>query len=306
MSRSVKIGLALASGGARGAAHIGVLDVLHHNNIPIHVIAGSSAGAVIGAMYAATLDPQWVENRYREYLGSPRFREVGVHHLKKGKRGEDSLVSQLGQFVRDKLVITLALGRKGIIERRKLIRSIEFLLPVRDFSELKIPLVVVVTNLNTGSEILLSSGDLVEAVVQSSSIPGFIMPLERDGQVLVDGGVTAPIPINPLSNWALDFTIAVDIARRHMDDLGDFNLMELISRTEQVTSVKLSDELSARADFVIRPDVAGAHWSEFDRIDEFVESGRAAAESVLGSLKEQIDMRGHWSYRFRRWLGEMV
>ncbi|MFQ6674216.1 MAG: patatin-like phospholipase family protein, partial [Fidelibacterota bacterium] len=90
MSRELKVGLALAGGGARGAAHIGVLEVLHENGIPFHTIAGSSAGAVIGAMYAATLDPGWVEKRYREYLGSDAFRAVGTHRLRQGSREADS------------------------------------------------------------------------------------------------------------------------------------------------------------------------------------------------------------------------
>jgi len=306
MSRKLRIGLALASGGARGAAHIGVLQVLHKNDIPIHSIAGSSVGAVIGALYAATLDPDWVEKRYREYLSSTRFREIGTHHLRKGSKGEDSFFDQLGRSVKDKLVITLALSRKGIVDRKRLVRSIEFLLPVREFSDLKIPLRVVVTDLNTGSELVFTSGDLVEAVVQSSSIPGFVSPLSKNEQVLADGGVTAPLPINCLSNSALDFTIAVDIARREMESLGNFNLMELIARSEQVTSVKLSNELSKKADFVIKPDVAGAHWSEFHRIDEFIENGRAAALDALPFLKEQMNQRRRWTNFLRKWVKGMV
>jgi len=302
MSRKPKIGLALASGGARGVAHIGVLQVLHQKKIPIHTIAGSSAGAIIGAMYAATLDPDWVEKRFREYLNSEKFMEVGTHHLRKGSQGEDSFFNQLGRLVKDKLVITFALSRKGIIDREKLKKSIKFLIPVRTFSDLKIPLIVVATDLNSGSELVLSTGDLVEAVVESSSIPGFISPLVKKNQILVDGGVCAPLPINCLSNLSLNFIIAVDIARREMDSLGDFNLIDLIVRTEQVTSVQLSTELSNKADIVIKPNVAGAHWSDFHRFDEFLENGRKAALDALPALKEQINKRYRWTYFLRKWI----
>lgn len=306
MRRRLSIGVALGSGGARGAAHIGVLQVFKEKNIPVDTVAGSSAGAVIGAMYAATLDPDWVENRYREFLQSRIFRDVGMHRLSTESGRGDSFFEQVGRFVKDRLVITLALSRKGVIERSKLVKSIEFLLPVRDFSELKIPLSVVVADLNTGSELAISSGDLVEAVVQSSSIPGFVSPLQQNGQVLVDGGVAAPIPINPLSKWAVDFTIAVDITRREMDGLEDFNLMELMARTEQVTSVKLSDELAGRADFVIRPRVAGAHWSEFHRVEEFIDRGREAAVETLPYLREQLARRRRWTYRLWQWMQGVV
>ncbi|MEE9165981.1 MAG: patatin-like phospholipase family protein [Candidatus Neomarinimicrobiota bacterium] len=300
MSRRLRIGLALAGGGARGAAHIGVLQVFHDHGISIDAVAGSSAGAVIGAMYAATLDPVWVENRYREYLNSACFRDLGLHHLKNGSNRGDSFLEQVSRFVKDRLVITLALNRKGIIERAKLEKSIEFLLPVKDFSDLKIPLSVVVTDLNAGSELAISSGDLIDAVVHSSSIPGFISPSQKDGQILVDGGVAAPIPINHLPKWAVDFTIAVDIALREVDSLGDFNLIELMTRTKLVTGVKLADELARRANFVIEPEVAGAHWSEFQRTEELLESGRRAAVSALPSLREQINLRNRWTFKLMK------
>ena len=302
MTRKLRIGLALASGGARGAAHIGVLQVLTKNRIPIDTIAGSSAGAIIGAMYAATLDVEWIEKRFREYLSSVEFREVGTHHLRKGSKGEDSFFNQLGRSVKDKLVITFALNRKGIIDRRKLKKSIEYLLPVRDFSDLKIPLLIVVSDLNSGSELIISEGDLLEAVVQSSSIPGFITPLVKGDQILADGGVTAPLPLNCLVDSGSNFTIAVDISRREMNSLENFNLMEIITRSDQITSVKLSNELSDKADFVIRPDVEGAHWSEFDRFDDFIKSGRAAALAALPTLKEQIRKRSRWTYSILKWI----
>ena len=306
MRKDLKIGLALAGGGARGGAHLGVLHVFHENDIPIHVIAGSSAGAVMGAMYAATLDPVWMEKRFHDYIQSEAFRAVGTHRLRKGSVESDSFFNQLGRFMKDKLVIHIALGRHGIIDAEKMVASMEYLLPVRDFSELKIPLLVVVTDLNSGSELVITSGDLLEAVLQSCSIPGFISPSEKDGQVLVDGGVSSPLPINALLNSGSDFTIAVDIARRKMEALGDFNLMDVVARSELVTRVKLSDELVTKADFVIQPEVSGAHWSEFDRLGEFVDCGREAALEALPSLREQLDMRRRWIYRLQQWVRGVV
>ncbi|MDP6457286.1 MAG: patatin-like phospholipase family protein [Candidatus Marinimicrobia bacterium] len=302
MKQNIKIGLALAGGGARGAAHIGVLQVLHDNKIPIDLIAGTSAGAIIGAMYAATLDPGWVEKRYMEYIDSDEFRAVGVHHIRKGDEGNDSFLNQLGKFVKDKLVITVALSRKGIIQRSKLAASIEYLLPVRDFSELKIPLKVVISDLNQVEAVVVSSGDLIEAVTLSSAVPGFVAPSPKNGQLLVDGGVVSPLPINVLLDTELDMTIAVDIARRELKILKECNLMELMSRAGQVTSVKLSDELSRKADVLIEPDVGGAHWSEFPRIGEFINNGRESTQKALPLLKREMEKRKRWSYHFRQWV----
>ncbi|MFQ6675823.1 MAG: patatin-like phospholipase family protein [Fidelibacterota bacterium] len=304
----MRIGLALAGGGARGAAHIGVLQVLHGNGIPLDTVAGSSAGAVAGAMYAATLDPEWMEKRYREFLESDLFKSVGAGRLRRSpSSGEpESFFNQIGRLVKDKLVITIALGRQGIIGRDKLEQIVRFLVPVRDFSELRLSLKVVVTDLNTGGDLIVSQGDLVEAVVQSSSIPGYMWPWKKDGQVLVDGGVSCPVPINTLLNSGLDFTIAVDIARRKMKTLDSLNVVDVIARAEQITVNKLSDELVRKADFVIEPDVSDAHWTEFDRFDEFLENGRQATVEALPLLREQLRARARWGYRLRQWLKRKV
>lgn len=304
----MRIGLALAGGGARGVAHIGVLQVLKENKIPVHAVAGTSAGAVAGAMYAATLDPEWMEIRFREFLKSDTFKALRSERLRRSpSSGEpQSFFSQIGRMVKDKLVITIALGRQGIIRRDTMVEVMRFLLPVRDFSELKVPLKVMVTDLNSGNELVVTQGDLVEAVVQSVSIPGYMWPWEKNGQVLMDGAVSCPVPINALLNSGLDFTIAVDIARREMKSLESMNVVNVIGRAEQITLNRLSDELVRKADFVIQPAVSDAHWTEFNRLDEFLENGREATREALPLLGKQFDLRRRWSYRLRHWVREKV
>ena len=99
------IGLALGGGGARGAAHVGALQVLHNNQIPIHQIAGTSIGSVVGAMYAATLDPQWIENRFKEFIDSEEFRALGIKHLIDRPSSSSSAFNQIVKKVKDQIVI---------------------------------------------------------------------------------------------------------------------------------------------------------------------------------------------------------
>lgn len=300
MRRRASVGIALGAGGARGAAHIGVLETFEAHRIGIAAITGTSAGAAIGAMYAATRDTAWVKERYLTYLKSDAHRAIGTHHLRKDDGEQDSFLHQIGRFVKDRLVISLAVHRHGIIDRDKLARSIRFLLPVSRFEDLKIPLSVTSTDLNSGEEIVTSTGDLIEAVVESSSIPGFVKPLEEDDRLIVDGGVVAPIPIHALGQHHVGMTIAVDISRRGLKPLEDFSLLELISRVDQVTTVKLAEELSARADVVIRPDVGGAHWSEFSRAEEFIAAGWEAAQTAIPRIKKLLNERSRISYRVRK------
>jgi NTE family protein len=297
---SFKIGLALGGGGARGTAHIGVLRVLQRAEIPVNVIAGSSAGAVIGAMYAATRDPIWIEQRFRDFLASRAFEQLGTRSLL-DDRDPDSVFGQIAKFVQNQLVIVMALNRVSVVKRERLKRAIEFLLPVRSFDELKIPLYVYVTDLNTGRPIRYHSGDLVEAVVQSSSIPGYVSPAIQNGRLLMDGGVSTPIPV-PGLKAETDFVIAVDISRGEPSALRRLNMLEIMTRSERITSLHLTAAMVRQADFVIRPDVMGLHWSQFEMFDQLLANGIAAAEQVLDSLKQELRRRQSWRYRWKQWL----
>lgn len=306
MSKSLKIGLALGGGGARGAAHIGVLQVLHDYGISIDSIAGTSAGAIMGAMYAATLDPYWMEERYRDMLASEEFKSMGTRRLKRDGKESDSIISQIGKIAKDKLILNLTMTRKGIIDRDKLEVTIRYLLPVRTFKELKIHLNVVSTDLNSGTGIQYTTGNLIDAVVQSSSIPGYVRPILQDNQLLMDGGVSTPLPINSLLKSEVDFTIAVDISRKKMRNLGNLNMLDILARSDQIQSVHLADELAKKADFIISPDVKGAHWSSFQYTNEFIENGRIAAEEKIEDLKKKITRHQTRQYQFRQWLRSKI
>ena len=303
MSHKLRIGIALGGGGARGAAHIGVLQALESHGIGIDTIAGTSAGAVIGAMYAATLNSDWVRQHYLDFLNSGTFRTMGTHHLRRDTLEKDSFFQQIGRFVRDHLVISLAVHRHGIVDREKLTQSIRYLLPVSSFNELKIPLTITSTDLNSGKEIVTSSGDLVEAVVESSSIPGFIKPLEEKKRLIVDGAVAAPVPVKALLTYKNNVSIAVDIARRKMKPLQEFSLLELMSRVGQVTGVKLADELASQADVLIQPDVGEAHWSEFSRSEAFIIAGQEGAKAAIPKINKLLNERSGLRYRLRKSLG---
>ncbi|MFQ6608927.1 MAG: patatin-like phospholipase family protein [Fidelibacterota bacterium] len=299
----VRIGLALAGGGARGAAHIAVLKVLHENDIPIHRIAGSSAGAIIGAMYCASESPDWIEEKYRKFLSSRKFKLLGVRRIQETKdRKSTSFMNQIGHYLKGKFILTVAQNRKGLLSSEKLLSAIESLLPVMTFEELKIPLTVVATDLNSGQEIIYTEGDLVEAVTHSSLIPGYLVPVNNSDRLIVDGVVSAPLPINALLNCDLDFTIAVDISRREVESLQDYNIIDLLARTEHVASVKLVEELTQKADVVIRPEVKDAHWSEFDRTEELMSCGTEAAKAALPAIRAGIEEKRKVSYKFRKWL----
>ena len=138
-SKKNKIGLVLGGGGARGLGHIGVLKALKKHSIPIHMVAGTSIGAVIGAMYAATLDPHWIENKFKEFIDSEAYKRIGLHRLVPASQPNSSIFQTAATYMKNQIIINLANDRLGILKQERLSEIIEFLLPVKTFEGLKIP-----------------------------------------------------------------------------------------------------------------------------------------------------------------------
>ena len=282
------LGLALGGGGARGAAHIGVLQQLHRDGIKIDAVAGASAGSLIGAMYAYSLDPFWIEEQFRKNMALNPFTVASKRFL--NGRSPGSVLDQIAKKVSDHFQMMMSLNRKSIIKRQLLQDAISFLLPATTFDDLRIPLKVVSTDLESCEDIIHDRGDLVEALVQSCSIPGFVAPTEQDNRVIVDGGVGMPIPVPVLKEDCV-FTVAVDISQYTLEKLGKTNMISITQRAEIITSNRLKAKLAQEADFVIQPDTLGTHWSDFGQFDALREQGELAVDDSIQQLKTIINKK---------------
>ncbi|OUW80432.1 MAG: hypothetical protein CBD77_00295 [bacterium TMED217] len=281
MSKSY-LGLALGGGGARGAAHIGAIQTLHSAGVRPDIIAGTSAGSTVGAMYAATLDPKWIEERFREFMGDDSFRQFNSGELLDG-RNQETFLKKVTSKVKQHYMVILGLNKSFVASRKILEKAVDYLLPVDTFEELKIPLKILATDIHTGGDVVHEEGDIKEAIVRSSSIPGFFEPTHNDGRLLVDGGVTAPIPIEILKR-KVSVVMAIDITNYSVKPLENPNMIEIVRRADIITSLRLKERISKDADILIRPDVLGLHWSEFGKFDYLLDSGRDAAKRALDSL----------------------
>ena len=292
--RKPYLGLALGGGGARGAAHIGVIQALHRAGVRPDVIAGTSAGSTVGAMYAATLDPAWIEKRFREFIEHESFRTFNSGELLDG-RNQETFLSKVTSKVKQHYMVILGLNRSYVAKREILENAVDYLLPVDTFEELKIPLKILVTDIHSGEDIVYESGELKEAIVQSSSIPGFFEPTHKDGRLLVDGGVTAPLPVSVLKKLT-ELVMAIDITNHSLKPLDDPNMIEIVRRSDIITSLKLKERIAQDADILIRPDVLGLHWSEFGKYDDLLKSGREAAAKTLKSITDLCPKEDHIYY----------
>jgi len=287
-SKKNKIGLVLGGGGARGLGHIGVLKALKKHSIPIHMVAGTSIGAVIGAMYAATLDPHWIENKFKEFIDSEAYKRIGLHRLVPTSQPNSSIFQTAATYMKNQIIINLANDQLGILKQERLSEIIEFLLPVKTFEELKIPFSCLAVDLNSGEDVVFNSGNLIEAIVASSAIPGYIPPIEKDGMLLTDGAVSCPVPVKTVRKMGADFRISVDVGLNHFEPLENPNLLQVLGRAEQITSTRLGEVKSEKADITIRPDTMNVFWAEFDKIDQLIKLGAEETEKQFWQIKDNL------------------
>jgi NTE family protein len=257
---NVRVALVLGGGGARGIAHAGVIEVLEAHHIPIDLIVGSSAGSVIGALYAD--DP------------CAKHLKKKIIHLKKADLLDLSWNSGL------KMIWGYMTGP---VEGKALKRFLNKTLNARSFSELKIPLAVVTTEINKGETIVIRSGRLDTALHASSAIPMLFTPVKFYGRTLVDGGVASPVPVEIAKQFSPKVIIAVDVGTS--PDYGQVNnIYQLGMRSLHISYFNLAQSQTRMADIVIHPAVDD--YSMFDdTINETLyEAGRQAALEALPDI----------------------
>ncbi len=281
--------LALGGGGARGFAHIGVLEVLEREGVPIRAIAGTSMGAVIGAMFLEHGSAEAVRKRWEEAFERDIVPDVPSVDI--GEKQPEEVPHQLLQLakrVKDRVVISIAVNRATITEADDFVRVLEHLLPnERRIEELPRPFVAVATDLATGDEVRIRRGPLRQAVQASSSIPGLVPPVEIDGRPLVDGGVVAEVPIGAALELGRP-VVAVDVSMELPPYRPDSIVLHTLFRTGLMTSRLLRQAQLRDADAVIRPEVGARTWSDWESREAFVEAGRQAAERWLAGRSAAV------------------
>ena len=274
--------LALGGGGARGFAHYGVLDVLDELRLPVRGIAGTSMGAVAGAMYLAHGSAGAAIARWQRAIEAdlvPPVRPLR-NRMEDGLR-ENPLL-QAARRIRDHVVVAWAANRPTVLDGRDLDRALQFLIPDGDLEGLQTPFLAVATDLSDGSEVRLVQGNLRHVLRASSAIPGLLPPIEVEGRMMVDGGVVAEIPVAAARTlgWpVIAVDTSMDVPKLESNDLA----LDTMMRTQMMTSRLVRRADLDRASAILRPQVGHATWADWGRFDELVAAGRRAAEEYLGA-----------------------
>ncbi len=292
--KKLKIALALGGGGARGLAHAGVLRVLQEEHLRIDMIVGTSIGAVAGAIFAQALDAEGVHQRFRDFLLSPEFKQSGLDLFRKPEAAEN-FFAQVATYLKERIVINLAHSRPSLVKSWRLAKAIEKMVDDTNIEDLKLPFAAVAGDLRTGKEVVFTRGSVRQAVAASSSIPGFLPPVELNGMLLADGAIVSPVPVLPARDLGADLVIAVDVSQNLDPNPELENVIDVVFRTNLITAKRYNALLLKQADAVIRPEVGDVHWSEFKRLEEIVVKGERATRTALPDIAQAIDRkRSFW------------
>ncbi|HEX6895033.1 MAG TPA: patatin-like phospholipase family protein [Bryobacteraceae bacterium] len=257
---SLRIGLALGGGFARGIAHIGVLRVLEQNNIPIGAIAGVSSGAIVAAAAASGATADDIE----KIALSMKFRDVARWTLNlQGLAGNDRMSAFLSRLLKDSR-----------------------------FEDMKIPLAIVATDLVRGKPVTFhSKGDVVFPIRASCAYPGLFLPLRHQGRLLVDGFVSMEVPAEVLPQLGANYVISIAIPNN--DGLEDYgNMFSVVSRCFQVMSSRNEHTWRRFSNVVIAPPVGNMTWDSFASAKKLIALGEQAARAALPQIMAVVRARG--------------
>jgi len=250
-----RVVLVLSAGSAKGLAHIGVLQVLEENKIPIDYIVGCSMGAMVGGLYACGIDFIMLE-KMLAHINTNSFFDV---HM----------------------------PRKGFIAGKKIDTFLDLLTKRKSFDQLKIPATFVATDLVSGQEILLEEGSVAEAIRASISIPGVFYPVERGNLVLVDGAVVDRFPIEIARSKGADIIIGSDVLVK-LDQNQIKNVMDVIMVSLDLMQMRQYDPIYNEHEFVIKPPIAGFSSRDFHKANELIKLGRSATQAKIPEITQAL------------------
>ena len=284
-----KIGLVLSGGGAKGFAHIGVLKVLEEAGIKIDYIGGTSMGSIIGGLYASGYNASQIDSIFKK----TNFDELINDYIPRSSKNfygkkNDELYAIVLPFSNFRVGIPEALS-KGMYNYNLLSSLTRNVRHVRDFNKLPTPFLCIGTNIETGEEVLLNKGNLVQAMMASAAFPSLFTPVEIDGKLLVDGGVVNNYPIKEVRNLGADIIIGVDV----QDDLLNRKSLKNATRIlVQITNLQSIDKMKKKikdTDVYIKPDIRDYGVISFDKGEEIIRKGEEAAFAVYEKIKTLTD-----------------
>ena len=250
-----RLGLALGGGAARGFAHIGVIQVLEEAGVRPALVAGTSAGSLVAALYAS------------------------------GKTGAQ--LAALADAMDEATIADWSFPGRGLLRGEALARFVREHTGGRTIEQMKLPLGIVATDLDNGQAILFQVGDPGLAVRASSAVPAVFQPVRIGNREYVDGGLVSPVPVRFARQMGAEFVIAVDISEQP-DGAATGDMMRILLQTFSIMGRSISQFELRNADVVIRPRLAGVPSADFSARKRTIQAGRDAALAALPEIRAKL------------------
>ncbi len=280
------IGLALGGGAARGLAHLGVLQVLEREGIAINALAGTSMGALIGAVYAISPRSERLVEKVVKFYSSPEFTESRLHDLRRGAEEDLGFFDAVSKRLRKGIALGSQVTRISYLTRDDLYDLLKPFVDDRDLRSLHIPLGVVACDLAAGVQHVFRKGSMIDAIAASSAIPGAFPPIKVNDTEYIDGGIVNMVPVSVVREMGAKVVIAINVSHDAMHPAELKRALEVYFRTHEITKKALIDKQLREADVVITPQVGEHHWADFSAAEKIIAAGRQATEEALPAIRK--------------------
>jgi NTE family protein len=285
-----KVCLALGGGAARGLAHLGVLKVFEDAHVPVHMIAGTSLGAMMGGLYATKPDATYWMERVEQFLHSfvSRKRRLDfIRKLEQPNNHNHGFFQDMSFLIRKGYFWGVTATQSAFVAEQEYRDLIYPLIPDISIEQTKIPFACVATDIRNGKRIMYATGSLRTAISASCALPGIFPPVKDNGMLLVDGGWVERVPVICARDMGADIVIAVDVS----SDVAQFEEksgLDIVLRADAVTRIYLNEILARDADVIIHPAVGDTHWADFSNPKKMFKEGETAALEKLISIRTLI------------------
>jgi NTE family protein len=304
-----KIALVLGGGGARGLSHIGVLALLEREGIKPDMIVGTSIGALVGGLYCIEGSSEKVYSLLAKFVASPAFDKSyfqKVKSLSLPSKEKPGLFRKLGRLITMGRFAFRTATKESYIPKERFAENIDALISDISIEDLNTRLAIIAADLNSGEEVVITSGSLRDAVKASVAIAGILPSTPIDGRMLIDGGYVNQVPVEVAFHLSADVVIAVDVSQ----DIPSMESDKITGGASRMRAMMILAETARRfqlrfADVVIVPDMKDLHWTDFEKINEFMETGAASTEENMKKIKKAIFKakikKIFWTIFGRRW-----
>ncbi|HSP82298.1 MAG TPA: patatin-like phospholipase family protein [Gillisia sp.] len=284
-SKDPKVGVVLSGGGAKGLAHIGALKIIEEAGIRIDYIAGTSMGAIVGALYSSGYSATQLDSIFHDInfniLIQDDIPRAAKTFYEKDENERYALTLPFDNF---QISFPSGLSRGQNIYNL-VSRLTMHLGDIRDFSEMPIPFFCIASNIETGEQVLLDSGSLPKAVSASGAIPSFFSPVRIDGKLLTDGGVTNNYPVQELRDRGAEIIIGVDVQDTLMDREELKSALNILNQIGNFRTIREMKDKISLTDIYIKPDIRAFNILSFEKGEAIIKSGEEAAAGKLEELR---------------------